>query len=310
MMLHPGAQHFAAKPDFFGTIYSLQQPPTQRCRLGGCQLISVASFNSDRLIEQQSACQQGSRPRAVASLEQVSSAVSSNVQPLSSSLRSIARPPKGRSSRRKPRLRVAVDVDEVLGRFLHSLNKFCEEEYGLHFDIPDYSVYEFAKIWNCSTDESNHRVHDFFKSQHFAAGILPIPGAYHSLQRLRSSCDLVVVTSRQHCIQQPTLAWVEEHFPGVFQEVHFGNHWALEGQSKAKSEICREIGATVLIDDNPRYAMECAAAGIDVLLYDWNDSYPWGKTAEGPVHPQIQRVRDWIEVEEALSHLRAVKEAQ
>ena len=36
----------------------------------------------------------------------------------------------------------------VLGRFLHSLNKFCEEEYGLHFDIPDYSVYEFAKVGN------------------------------------------------------------------------------------------------------------------------------------------------------------------
>ena len=33
-----------------------------------------------------------------------------------------------------------------------------------------------VQIWNCSTDESNHRVHDFFKSQHFAAGILPIPG--------------------------------------------------------------------------------------------------------------------------------------
>ena len=45
--------------------------------------------------------------------------------------------------------------------------------------------------------------------------------------------------------------------------------------------MCRDIGATVLIDDNPRYAMECAAAGIYVLLYDWNNSYPWGKTAEG-----------------------------
>ena len=64
-------------------------------------------------------------------------------------------------------------------------------------------------------------------------------GAYHSLQRLRGSCDLVVVTSRQHCIQQPTLAWVQEHFPDVFREVHFGNHWALEGKSRAKSEICR-----------------------------------------------------------------------
>ena len=171
------------------------------------------------------------------------------------------------------------------------------------------------------------------------------------------------MTSRQHCIQAPTLAWVEQHFPGVFAEVHFGNHWALEGQSKAKSEICRcagslqtpfstpeglwrcaqggctcvhavvaarpgisgraklthscscctllqdlacwqtrthskarhmlrkfcpwagrDIGATVLIDDNPRYAVECAAAGIDVLLYDWNLGYPWSKTPEGCAH--------------------------
>lgn len=38
------------------------------------------------------------------------------------------------------------DQCAVLGRFLHSLNKFCEEEYGLLFDIPDYSVYEFAKV--------------------------------------------------------------------------------------------------------------------------------------------------------------------
>lgn len=70
-------------------------------------------------------------------------------------------------------------------------------------------------------------------------------GAFHSLQRLGQSCELVVVTSRQHCIQAPTLAWVEQHFPGVFSEVHFGNHWALEGQSKAKSEICRSAGLLI-----------------------------------------------------------------
>ena len=97
----------------------------------------------------------------------------------------------------------------VLGRFLHSLNKFAHEEYGLEFDICDYEVYEFAKvepwraascwcrclackrrrerapqIWNCSKDESNRIVHQFFKSHHFAVGILPIPGA------LRCCCSL------------------------------------------------------------------------------------------------------------------------
>lgn len=68
-------------------------------------------------------------------------------------------------------------------------------------------------------------------------------GALHSLQRLAATCDLVVVTSRQHCIRGPTLEWIERHFPGVFAEVHFGNHWALEGQSKAKSEICRRASS-------------------------------------------------------------------
>jgi hypothetical protein len=51
----------------------------------------------------------------------------------------------------------------------------------------------------------------------------------------------------------------------------------------------RAIGAEVLIDDNPAYAVECAQAGIHVLLYDWNHGYPWSKTEQGPVHDRITR---------------------
>jgi hypothetical protein len=138
------------------------------------------------------------------------------------------------------------------------------------------------QIWKCSQDESNHKVHEFFTSDHFAEGIEVIPGArrlamaaalravvaaaptaaptaatvymlrggapmvldpwlyifcmkwtlarsnftapwgyplragsYESLQRLRHICDLMVVTSRQHVIQQPTLEWIERHYPEV-----------------------------------------------------------------------------------------------
>jgi hypothetical protein len=39
----------------------------------------------------------------------------------------------------------------------------------------------------------------------------------------------------------------------------------------------RSIGAHVLIDDNPGYAIDCASAGIQVLLYDWEEAYPWSK---------------------------------
>jgi hypothetical protein len=64
-------------------------------------------------------------------------------------------------------------------------------------------------------------------------------GAFESLQRLSSTCDLVVVTSRQHVIQDITLDWIDRHYPGLFQETYFGNHFALEGTSRKKSDICK-----------------------------------------------------------------------
>lgn len=215
------------------------------------------------------------------------------------------RPPHAPAPSAPARLRVAVDVDEVLGQFLVCLNRFLAERHGMRFTVSDYDRYVFASVWQCSTDHSNHIVHEFFQSPHFAAGIPPIPGALESLRRLSAHCDLVVVTSRQHAIREPTLAWIEAHFPGVFGEVHFGNHFALAGASRPKSEICREIGAQVLVDDNPGYARECADAGIDVLLYDWGLEYPWSKGEGLDTHPRIRRVTDWRDAERHLLRLAA-----
>lgn len=216
---------------------------------------------------------------------------------------------------KRARVTIAVDVDEVLGRFVHSLNAFCLEKYGQHYRVEDYFVYDFAQVWKCSKDESNHRVHEFFTSAHFRDGIEVIPGSFDSLDRMKRvhSDDLAlhVVTSRQHVIQEQTLEWLDRHFPGIFDQVFFGNHFALEGTSKKKSEICKEIGASVLIDDNPWYAMECAEAGIQVLLYDWKSQYPWSKTdQDGPHHENITRVSDWEHVEATVVDIMTHKTLQ
>jgi len=202
-------------------------------------------------------------------------------------------------------------VDEVLGQFLVSLNAFLKERHGMEYAVADYDKYVFAHVWGCTTDRSNEIVHEFFGSEHFAEGIPPIPGSREALEGLKAArdCELVVVTSRQHAIRQPTLDWIDAHFPGVFEDVHFGNHFALSGQSKKKSEICREVGAAVLVDDNPGYALECADAGIDVLLYDWRLGYPWSKGAGLDAHDRITRVSDWAQVEAELSRLAAAPRA-
>lgn len=50
-------------------------------------------------------------------------------------------------------LQVAVDIDEVLGSFLNSLNTFIVETYQVHYDLSEYYVYDFMKIWKCSQAE-------------------------------------------------------------------------------------------------------------------------------------------------------------
>ncbi|XP_022730810.1 uncharacterized protein LOC111285564 isoform X2 [Durio zibethinus] len=137
------------------------------------------------------------------------------------------------------KIAVAVDVDEVLGNFVSALNRFIADRYSLNHSVSEYHVYEFFKIWNCSRDEANIRVHEFFKTPYFKEGIHPIPGAQRVLHKLSGFCNLSVVTSRQHVIKDHTIEWLEKHYPGLFQDIHFGNHFALDGKSKPKSEICR-----------------------------------------------------------------------
>ncbi|XP_073110117.1 uncharacterized protein [Elaeis guineensis] len=192
---------------------------------------------------------------------------------------------------------------KVLGSFLSALNQFIADHYSSNHSLTEYYVYEFFKIWNCSRVEADIRVHEFFKTVYFKEGIHPIPGARHVLHKLSTFCNLSVVTSRQNAIKDDTLKWIEEHYPGLFQEIHFGNHFALDGQSRPKSEICKSLGAQVLIDDNPRYALECADVGIRVLLFDYENSYPWSKSDSAASHPLVTKVHNWQEVENQLVSL-------
>ncbi|CAN0901230.1 hypothetical protein LINGRAHAP2_LOCUS21301 [Linum grandiflorum] len=89
---------------------------------------------------------------------------------------------------------VAVDVDEVLGNFVSVLNKFIADRYSMNHSVSEYHVYEFFKIWNCSRDEADTRVHEFFKTAYFKNGIDPLPGARQVLHKLSSHCKLSVVT--------------------------------------------------------------------------------------------------------------------
>jgi hypothetical protein len=67
---------------------------------------------------------------------------------------------------------------------------------------------------------------------------------------LSAFAELHIVTSRQLTLQPATHAFLEQHFPGKFASVQFGNHWGATGGRRSKRDMCRDVGALLLIDDN------------------------------------------------------------
>mmetsp|Transcript_23730 Transcript_23730/g.40866 ORF Transcript_23730/g.40866 Transcript_23730/m.40866 type:complete len:244 (+) Transcript_23730:37-768(+) len=196
---------------------------------------------------------------------------------------------------------VAVDLDEVLGQFVVSLTTFHNEKYGTELKLEHFHSYRFCEVWGGTDDETMNKVHDFFESSHFED--LPlVPGALQVLSELKDKVDFVVVTSRQHVIEERTREWLARHYPGIFRDVLFGNHYGFSGQKRSKPDMCAEVGATILIDDSLIYATQCAQHGIKVLLFDWEGRYMWSKSKD-PEPDGVLRVHSWDDIRQQLGKL-------
>lgn len=177
-----------------------------------------------------------------------------------------------RASDSRKRPVVAVDVDEVLGRFVLQLCAFHNGTYGTSLMPEDFKCYNFHEVWGGTREEADSKMRMFFTSPYFLEGssghgIPIIEGAAEVLRKNSQRFELHVVTSRQHVIEEHTKAWIDLYYPGIFDNVHFGNHFSDHGEVRSKSDLCRSIDAVAIIDDNLNYARECAAAGFRTFLF-------------------------------------------
>ena len=194
----------------------------------------------------------------------------------------------------KPTL--ACDIDEVIAYFIPRLTVFHNEEYGTDLHAESFCSYQFHDVWGGTVEDCNTKMELFYNSPHFIDGLAPVPAAFDHLEKLKEHFDLQVVTARQHKLEEITRAWVGKHYPGIFSEIHFGNHYSTEGVRRSKSEMCQSIGAVGLIDDSYSYAKECAQAGIPVVLFG---DYAWNRigdvSALNAEQELVHRAHSWSE---------------
>jgi uncharacterized HAD superfamily protein len=192
---------------------------------------------------------------------------------------------------------IAVDIDDVLSATVEGIVTFSNERWSTKLTMDDYTE-ELAVFWGIPLEEAHRRIDEMLSSglfgrhRHFEDAV-PV------LTSLKRRYNLVAVTSRRSILKPETDQWLDRHFPGLFAEVHYAGIWdgphdVEKALKHTKTELCRELGAEYLIDDQLKHCISAAEAGITALLFG---EYTWNRT-EDRLPDKLIRVRGWNEVGE------------
>ncbi len=189
-------------------------------------------------------------------------------------------------------MKIAVDCDEVLAEFVSSFAAFHNEHYGTSLRREDFHTFDFKEIIGITDKEEDKRFSEFYTSAYFF-GMQPIHGSAETLGKLKKrGMSLSLVTARPLEILEATRIWADSHFKDIFSSILFSSD-IYRNNSGTKAQICKEIGAEIMIDDSPKYSMEVSMNGTRVLLYD----APWNRNHQ---QENVTRVNSWKDIERII----------
>lgn len=199
------------------------------------------------------------------------------------------------------RLRIAVDIDDVLAENAIGFVTFSNERWGTRLSVDDYNEH-WSEMWRIDSEEVERRAHIFHDSG-VIRGYAHIGGAEEVLRNMSQVHHLMITTSRRLQVQSDTLLWIEEHFPGIFASsaVYFSGLWDTvhEGSHKlTKTELITQINADVLIDDQLKHCLAVSETGRNAILFG---DYTWNRADSLP--DKVVRCHSWSEVEVEIERI-------
>lgn len=191
------------------------------------------------------------------------------------------------------RTRIGTDVDEVMAELLDGLLDYLKRiepgKFGAlkRSDFTRYSL-SHAMRWPHGTDQAY--LSEFTRSPEYQK-IAPVEGSVDALRHLaRKGFEPHAVTLRRRHphIVESTQEWVHRHYDGAINgRVHIIG--AAEGPIGSKAAHCRELGLSIVVEDQVEHASDIAAQGTPVALMN----KPWNQDFEDT--EMIRRVASWDE---------------
>lgn len=188
---------------------------------------------------------------------------------------------------------IAFDFDDVILPVAEHIFRYYKKTYGI--DVPPQHYYGDPRAWGVdSLREVSARVVEHLYDPAYME-LRPSTETIEAVKQISHNNTLHIVTGRPVSAAVLTQKTLDDHLPDVFNTVHYIDYNG--ARSRTKAEVCRQIGAELLIEDNPAHALKVAQAGIPAVLFG---DYAWNKTLTGlPLN--ISRALTW---EQVLSQLR------
>lgn len=192
-------------------------------------------------------------------------------------------------------MNLGLDMDDILAEFVDGFLQFHNDLYGTTVRKKEMFTYHFEDVVGITKDQIEERLLQFYTTDYFQ-NIKPVSGAEKGIDELAQSHELAVITARPYIIRLETERWLNQYFSNCFASIDLTNQFQYrdQGNKRKKSEVGKERGIQMMVEDNPKHADDCASQGIPVLLLD----YPWNQTVELPEN--IKRVHSWREIVEEI----------
>ena len=184
-------------------------------------------------------------------------------------------------------MKIGIDIDEVIVEFARGYFEFYNSKHGTLFKFEDAFTYDLWKVLGVSKEKSIQLADDYYKTESFR-NIEIVKDSIEKIKELSGKHEIFIVTSRPVSIRKQTADFFKKVLDGIpLKIVYSGDFFG--GQGKNKAELCTELGLSFFIEDNKKFALECAQRGVKVVLLD----KPWNRDA---IHENISRVNGWEEI--------------
>lgn len=184
---------------------------------------------------------------------------------------------------------IAIDCDDVLVPTAQKAVENYNLTYAANVDLANY--YGSAEDWGVDDIRvASLRIEEYFKRFGHDELITPFPEAVVAVRSLSKLHKLYLVTGRADFMSPITQDMADTYFPNCFEGIVHTNYYDSTAV-RSKGEVCRGIGARILVDDHIAHCESALSCGVeDALLLN----QPWNQSKGLPTH--ITRCIDWNDI--------------